>query len=72
MTSSLKEDEKISKFVVCLLILLFLNNRSIDRLFILANGRGRGWGGGGGAKNCMIINVKKVMVLVMFLVPVLQ
>ena len=69
MTSSLKEDEKISKFVVCLLILLFLNNRSIDRLFILANGRGRGWGG---AKNCMIINVKKVMVLVMFLVPVLQ
>ena len=72
MTSSLKEDEKISKFVVCLLILLFLNNRSIDRLFILANGRGRGWGGGGEAKNCMIINVKKVMVLVMFLVPVLQ
>ena len=71
MTSSLKEDEKISKFVVCLLILLFLNNRSIDRLFILANGRGRGWGGGG-AKNCMIINVNKVMVLVMFLVPVLQ
>ena len=71
MTSSLKEDEKISKFVVCLLILLFLNNRSIDRLFILANGRGRGRGGGG-AKNCMIINVKKVMVLVMFLVPVLQ
>ena len=71
MTSSLKEDEKISKFVVSLLILLFLNNRSIDRLFILANGRGRGWGGGG-AKNCMIINVKKVMVLVMFLVPVLQ
>ena len=71
MTSSLKEDEKISKFVVCLLILLFLNNRSIDRFFILANGRGRGWGGGG-AKNFMIINVKKVMVLVMFLVPVLQ
>ena len=28
--------------------------------------------GRGGAKNCMIINVKKVMVLVMFLVPVLQ
>ena len=50
MTSSLKEDEKISKFVVCLLILLFLNNRSIDRLFILANGRGRGWGEGGGQK----------------------
>ena len=71
MTSSLKEDEKISKFVVCLLILLFLNNRSIDRLLILANGRGMGWGGGG-SKNCMIINVKKVMVLVMFLVPVLQ
>ena len=50
MTSSLKEDEKISKFVVCLLILLFLNNRSIDRLFILANGRGRGGGGGGGKR----------------------
>ena len=29
-------------------------------------------GRGGEAKNCMIINVKKVMVLVMFLVPVLQ
>ena len=33
---------------------------------------GAGGGEGGGAKNSMIINVKKVMVLVMFLVPVLQ
>ena len=35
-------------------------------------GRGGGGAGAGEAKNCRIINVKKVMVLVMFLVPVLQ
>ena len=61
--------------VVFLQILLFLSNRSID-LLIFANERGRG---GGkkishffGCHNCMITNIKKEMILVMPLVPVLQ
>ena len=63
----------VSKFVACLQSLLFLNNRSIfhfcerrvevgvKKLVIFCR-----------CHNCMITNVKKVMVLVMFLVQVLQ
>ena len=70
MASTMKGG-KVSKFV-CLQILLFLNN--IDLLFIFANGRG----GGEGLvifcryHNCMMTNFKKVMVLVMPLVPLSQ
>ena len=71
-----KGAEEVSKFVVCLQILLFLNNRSIDLLFIFVNERG--WSGvkkfviSCRCHNCMITNIKKVMVLVMSLVPLLS
>ena len=46
MASTQKGGEEVSKFVACLWILLFLNNRSIDLLFIFENERD----GGGGRK----------------------
>ena len=79
MASTPKGGE-VSKVVVCLRILLLLNN--IDLLLIFANGGGGGGVGGGwgvkklvifcGCHNCMLTNFKKVMVLVMPLVPVSQ
>ena len=70
MTSTQRGDGKVLKFVTCLQILLFLNNRL---LFIFADG---GWVGGGfGCHNCIILNIityfdKKVTFLA--LVPVLK
>ena len=63
---------EVPKFVLCLWILLFLNNRYIDLLFIFANKMGKG----GDLKlvifsrchNCMITNMKKVIVLAVSLV----
>ena len=79
MASTPKGGE-VSKVVVCLRILLLLNN--IDLLLIFANGGGGGGGGWGwgvkklvifcGCHNCMLTNFNKVMVLVMPLVPVSQ
>ena len=76
MTSAQKGGEEVSKFVTCLRILLFLNSKTINLLFIFANERG---GSGSqkmvifcGCHNCMINNIKKVTILVMPLVPVLQ
>ena len=74
MTSTQKGGEEASKFVACLRILLFLNNGSINLLFIFANEKG------GihklvifcGCHNCMITNIKKVMILVIPLAPVVQ
>ena len=67
MTSTQKGGEEVLKLVVCLRILLFLNN-----IFILHFCK---WGWGWGVifcerHNCMIPNVKKVMFLA--LVPVLK
>ena len=75
MASAQKGDKKVLKFVACLRILLFLKNRSIVHF---CEGE-VGVGGGGqkisyffcGCHICMITNVKKVMVLVMSLVPML-
>ena len=46
MTSTQKGGEEVSNFVACSRILLFLNNRSTDLLFIFENERD----GGGGQK----------------------
>ena len=44
MASTQKGGEEVSKFVAYLWILLFLNNRSIDLLFIFENERHGGAG----------------------------
>ena len=71
MISTQKGGQEVLKFVRCLQILLFLNNKSIVQFCE--------WGMGMGVKklvifcgrhNCMIPSVKKVMFLA--LVPVLQ
>ena len=47
MTSTRKGGGGVLKFVICLRILLFLNNRSIVQF---CEWRGLGWGGGAGGQ----------------------
>ena len=74
MTSTQKGGEEVLKFVVCLQVLLFLNNRSI--VLFCKSGVSAGEEGGGVKKsvifcryhNWMIPNVKRVMFLALVLV----
>ena len=55
MTSTQKRGEEILKFVVCLWILLFLNNRSIVHFCELEVSAGVGGGVGGGVQSKKLV-----------------